>query len=80
MNNSITFPKVALSKGWTMDFSLKIFFLVRGHSRFFYLRIKVNNEHKEIKFMGNNTMKMTKYKRWVLYGLTGICLLGGRLM
>ena len=27
--------------------------------------------------MGNNTMKMTKYKRWVLYGLTGVCLLGG---
>ena len=49
----------------------------RWSLRFFYLRIKVNNEHKEIKFMGNNTMKMTKYKRWVLYGLTGICLLGG---
>ena len=49
----------------------------RWSLRFFYLRIKVNNEHKEIKFMGNNTMKMTKYKRWVLYGLTGVCLLGG---
>lgn len=49
----------------------------RWSLRFFYLRIKVNNEHKEIKFMGNNTMKMTKCKRWMLYGLTGVCLLGG---